>query len=179
MSGQLEALDRTLILTPRGRDAAVARGILTDARLRSEVCSDLPKLVQEIARGADLAILAEEAIHNADTRELLRDLGYEVHEAGSGGAALDLLEREPHVDLMLVDFAMPGMSGADVARRVHTTKPFMPTLFITGFADRAALAGVSESHIIGKPFHQTELAYKVRVALAEADAGHVAGLSLH
>jgi signal transduction histidine kinase len=111
------------------------------------------------------------------TAAMLRDLGYKVHEAGSGGAALDILQREPRIDLMLVDYAMPGMSGADVARRVRATNPFVPTLFITGFADRTALAGVSESHIIGKPFRQTELAHKVRVTLAEAEAGHVAGLS--
>jgi FixJ family two-component response regulator len=70
---------------------------------------------------------------------------------------------------MLIDFAMPGMSGADVARNVHTTKPAMPTLFITGYADHRALRGVRETHIIGKPFTPDELAYKVRAALAESD----------
>ena len=106
------------------------------------------------------------------TAAMLRELGYDVHEAGSGGAALELLAREPNIDLMLVDYAMPGMSGTDVARHVRATKPLLPTLFITGFADLTALVGVSESHIIGKPFHQHELAVKVRVALAEATAGH-------
>ena len=37
-------------------------------------------------------------------------------EAGSCGAALDLIEREPTIDLMIADFAMPGMNGAEVAR---------------------------------------------------------------
>lgn len=102
------------------------------------------------------------------TAELLRGLGYDVLEAGSGGAALDLLQRAPHIDLMLIDFAMPGMSGADVARSVHSSKPALPTLFITGYADHRALRGVSESRIIGKPFRPEELAFKVRAALAEA-----------
>jgi CheY-like chemotaxis protein len=39
---------------------------------------------------------------------------------------LDLLQREPRIDLMLIDFAMPGMTGADVARSVHSTKPALP-----------------------------------------------------
>ncbi|HTZ36153.1 MAG TPA: hypothetical protein VMB84_09025 [Stellaceae bacterium] len=55
-------------------------------------------------------------------------------------------------------------------------RPTLPTLFITGFADRSALAGISESHIIGKPFRQNELAQKVRMTLAEAAVGHIAGL---
>jgi CheY-like chemotaxis protein len=44
-------------------------------------------------------------------------------EAGSGGAALDLVEREPNIDLMIADFAMPGMNGAEVARLQIGVKP--------------------------------------------------------
>jgi signal transduction histidine kinase len=126
--------------------------------------------------GATILVVDDDSGVREITAAMLRELGYDVHEAGSGGAALELLAREPNIDLMLVDYAMPGMSGTDVARHVRATKPLLPTLFITGFADLTALAGVSESHIIGKPFHQHELAVKVRVALAEAEAGHVAGL---
>jgi len=104
------------------------------------------------------------------TAELLRDMGYEVLEAGSGGAAMETLQREPNIDLMLIDFALPGMTGADVARSVHASKPALPTLFITGYADHRALRGVSESHIISKPFRPDELAHKVRAALAEVGA---------
>ena len=46
-----------------------------------------------------------------------------------------LLERRANVDLMLIDFAMPGMSGAEVARRAHMTRPALPILFVTGYAD--------------------------------------------
>ena len=127
---------------------------------------------------ATILVVDDDSSVREITAAMLRDLGYEVHEAGSGGAALDLLEREPRIDLMLIDYAMPGMSGTDLARRAQAARPLMPTMFITGFADLTALAGVAESHIIGKPFHQHELALKVRIALAEADAGHVAGLSI-
>jgi CheY-like chemotaxis protein len=99
------------------------------------------------------------------TAAMLRERGYTVFEAGSGGAALDLLERVPSIDLVLIDFAMPGMSGAEVARRIQARRPAIPVLFVTGFADRAALAGVGEAHIIGKPFIGGELAEKVALAL--------------
>jgi signal transduction histidine kinase len=100
------------------------------------------------------------------TATMLRELGYEVLEAGSGGAALDLLQRVPDIDLVLIDFAMPGMSGAELASRVRARRPAPPVLFVTGFADRAALAGVGEAQIIGKPFLDSELVEKVRLALA-------------
>jgi CheY-like chemotaxis protein len=62
---------------------------------------------------------------------------------------------------------MPGMSGAEVARQARAKRPTLPILFITGFADRAALAGVSETHIVGKPFVNDELATKLRSVLVE------------
>jgi signal transduction histidine kinase len=101
------------------------------------------------------------------TSTTLRDLGYSVVEAGSGGAALDILAREPTIDLLIIDFAMPGMSGAEVARQARAKRPTLPILFITGFADRAALAGVSETHIVGKPFVNDELVTKLRSILVE------------
>jgi signal transduction histidine kinase len=101
------------------------------------------------------------------TSSLLHDLGYFVLEAGSGGAALELLEHEQRIDLMLIDFAMPGMNGAEIARLARSARPGMPILFVTGYADRAALAGVDERHIIGKPFLDDELTTKIRLALRE------------
>jgi signal transduction histidine kinase len=123
--------------------------------------------------GATILLVDDDNAVREVTAAMLRDFGYAVHEAGSGGAALDFLEREQEIDLMLIDFAMPGMSGADVARRVHMRIPSLPTLFVTGFADRTALTGVSESRIIGKPFEPGELARKVRTALAERGPSNV------
>jgi signal transduction histidine kinase len=116
------------------------------------------------AGGAQLLLVDDDSAVRSVTAEALREFGYEVLEAGSGGAALDLLERAT-VDLMIVDLAMPGMSGAELAGRVRTRRPDMPILFVTGFADRGMLADVSEAQIIGKPFAPSELADKARAAL--------------
>lgn len=120
---------------------------------------------------ARLILLDDDYAVREVTAATLRALGYTVLEAGSGGAAVELLERSANVDLMLIDFAMPGMSGAEVARRAHTTRPALPILFVTGYADRAALEGVSDAQIIGKPFVDTELHEKVRTALARRAPG--------
>ncbi|HET7679793.1 MAG TPA: response regulator [Xanthobacteraceae bacterium] len=116
--------------------------------------------------GALILLVDDDQSVREITASLLQDIGYTVLEAGSGGAALDLLEREPNINLMLVDFAMPGMNGAEVARQACGKRPNLPILFVTGFADRAALAGVSEAHVIGKPFVDDELVAKVASALS-------------
>ena len=110
---------------------------------------------------ARLILVDDDSAVRQVTAATLRELGYTVLEAASGGAALELLEHSANVDLMLIDFAMPGMSGAEVARRVQTMRPTVPILFVTGYADRAALEGVSEAQIIGKPFVDNELHEKV------------------
>jgi CheY-like chemotaxis protein len=125
---------------------------------------------------ATILLVDDDSAVREITAAMLRDLGHVVLEAGSGGGALDLLERAPKVDLILIDFAMPGMSGAEVARRVQAKRPALPILFITGFADRTALAGVSEAQIVGKPFLDDELAEKVRLALAGGGANNVVRL---
>lgn len=55
-------------------------------------------------------------------------------------------------------------------------KPALPILFVTGYADRAALEGVSEAQIIGKPFVDSELHEKLRTALARRPPGKVVRL---
>jgi len=125
---------------------------------------DDPRVDARALTGARILLVDDDNAVREVTAEALRELGYKVAEAGSGGAALDLLERI-QVDLMIVDFAMPGMSGAELAKRVRAKQSDMPILFVTGFADRTMLAGVSEAHIVGKPFAPGELADKARLAL--------------
>ncbi len=106
------------------------------------------------------------------TANILRDLGYRVTEAGSGGAALDALDgpAATAIDLLLVDYAMPGMNGAEVARAAQARRPGLPVLFVTGYADAAALADVGEAAIVQKPFRDGELPRKLETALAGSTA---------
>jgi signal transduction histidine kinase/CheY-like chemotaxis protein len=151
------------IYVPRADPQAVPRETGAPARRAEHV-------------SATILLVDDDSAVREITAAMLRDLGHVVLEAGSGGGALDLLERAPKVDLILIDFAMPGMSGAEVARRVQAKRPALPILFITGFADRTALAGVSEAQIVGKPFLDDELAEKVRLALAGGGANNVVRL---
>jgi CheY-like chemotaxis protein len=99
------------------------------------------------------------------TASILTEIGYRVIEAGSGGAALEVLDQNAEIDVMLLDFAMPGMNGAEVAREARARRPQLPILFVTGYADIAALPARGEEGVLRKPFRQEELAAKLRMVL--------------
>jgi signal transduction histidine kinase len=121
-----------------------------------------------LANGSKVLLVDDDNAVREVTAAMLRDLGYIVLEAGSGGGAFDLLDRERMIDLIVMDFAMPGMNGAEVARKARIDRPTIPILFITGFADRAAISSIDGALVIGKPFSRDDLADKVTQVLAES-----------
>ena len=121
--------------------------------------------IQPHRKGALILLLDDDEAVRDITASMLRELGYLVLAVGSGGAALDLLERNDSVDLALLDYAMPGMNGVDVAKQIHSKFPSLPILFITGYADKSALGEIGDARIIKKPFVTDELANKVHAAL--------------
>ena len=137
---------------------------------------------QHHRKGGIILLIDDDSAVREVTSSLLRELGYVVMEVGSGGAALDLLSRETSVDLVILDFAMPGMNGMDVAREVNSKYPTLPVVFVTGFADNAALEKIGDARIIKKPFVGEEFVTKVQTALAKSGHrpdGNVVALSRH
>ena len=120
------------------------------------------------ARDAGMVVLVvddDEAVRTV-TAGYLSDLGYDVIEADSGGAALETLDHHDRIDAMVLDFAMPGMNGGELARELKVRRPGAPILFATGYADAEALTDVGEDMIVRKPFTQAELARKLSRTLA-------------
>jgi CheY-like chemotaxis protein len=61
--------------------------------------------------------------------------------------------RNAEADLLIVDFAMPGMNGAEVVREVRAIRPNLPILMITGYSDTEALAELApDVPVLRKPF---------------------------
>ena len=111
---------------------------------------------------------------NDDVREitalLLRDSGYNVLEASSGSTALDVLDANPAIDLLIVDFAMPSMSGMEVLERARAKRSEIRAVFITGYADQPRLSGKFENElVIRKPFTVEQLVLVVRSALGRSE----------
>jgi signal transduction histidine kinase len=80
----------------------------------------------------------------------LRLEGFEVFEAGDGAAGLRALERESP-DALVLDYAMPGMNGAEVAKRARVLRPGLPVVFCSGYADTLALDNIEDAPLIRKP----------------------------
>ncbi|HET6805900.1 MAG TPA: PAS domain-containing protein [Frateuria sp.] len=126
---------------------------------------DNPARTQPLPQRRLALLVDDDAAVRDVTAARLRRLGFEVLEAGSGGAALDLLDRTAQVDLLVADFAMPGMNGVEVAQQARVRRPDVPVLFVTGYADQTALAGVGEERVVQKPFRDDELERKVKAAV--------------
>jgi CheY-like chemotaxis protein len=117
--------------------------------------------------GRTVLVVDDEEQVRALACETLSLLGYRVLDAASGQAALAVLEGE-RPDVMLCDYAMPGMSGAELARQARARWPQLPIIFASGHADTEAVeqAVGGEAQILRKPFDMDSLAR----ALAEAVA---------
>jgi PAS domain S-box-containing protein len=99
----------------------------------------------------------------AVTVQMLESLGYKVAQAKNGIQALDMLS--PGIDLVITDYAMPGMTGGELATLIHEKMPEMPILFVTGYADIDVL-GLKGSSVVQKPFNETDLRSKLAHALS-------------
>ncbi len=104
----------------------------------------------------------------ATTAAMLEDLGHTVIQAGDGPEMLAQLARDPDAaDLVISDYAMPIVSGADVVRRAREIVPDLPAIIITGYADVKSIARRPENvHVLAKPFSADQL----RAAIVTATA---------
>ena len=90
--------------------------------------------------------------------ESLESLGYSVRAAPDGSAGLALI-KSGIPDLLLVDFAMPGMTGVDVIKAVQKIKPALPTILATGYAETDSIDQVAGPiRVLRKPFQIDQLA---------------------
>jgi len=96
------------------------------------------------------------------TATLLRDMGHRVRMASTGLAALESIDDQ--IDLVITDFAMPGMTGAELAKLMRQSRPELKFLFITGYADTDIL-GLNEAFVVQKPYQQDVLKRQIEKIL--------------
>lgn len=136
-----------------------------------------PALCREAQDNETILVVEDDVEVLRATAETLRELGYDVLEAETAAAALELLASGRRVDLMFTDIAMPGgLSGRQLAGIVAERYPSLRVLYTSGYANRVAggAQGDATIRLLKKPYRDYELADAIRETLdhgAPAAAG--------
>ena len=116
-----------------------------------------------------MILLVDDDKHVRDTiGRGLKELGYSVRQAESGLEALAILGRE-EPQLVILDYVMPGLDGAETAREIARIAPDLPIIFSTGHAALRALRHAADgAPVLEKPFSLDELDSLIKETLTEA-----------
>lgn len=98
--------------------------------------------------------------------------GHSVIEARDGAQAVEMMNQH-HFDLLLTDIVMPIMDGITLALKVRSTRPDVPIILMTGYANesqRAHNLSVLIEELLSKPFNKDELIAAVNKALGQPSA---------
>jgi len=141
------------VFLPRAAEVAAAEVAPTN-------CDDADR------RASGVILVVED---DDDARDIaatfLKQEGFAVWPAASGQEALALLS-QGGISLVLIDYAMPGMSGAEFARRAREQQADLPIVYLTGNPDAlAAEAAPDAARVVIKPYTRADLADAVRQAL--------------
>jgi PAS domain S-box-containing protein len=118
--------------------------------------------------GETVLVVEDECVVRELIVEVLGDLGYRALEAADGPAGLQILQSRERIDLLVTDMGLPGLNGRQVADAGRALRPGLKVLFMTGYAENAALAsGFLDPgmEMITKPFPIEAIADRIRAIL--------------
>ena len=127
-------------------------------------------------RGAAVLVVEDDPRVSRSTVAALEELGYRPYPCASGREALAILQREPHLALVVTDVMMPEMTGTELAAEVQRRRPDMRILFVTGYVGEAGDADDLSGHaVLRKPFTVAALAASVEAALGGVNGNGLSG----
>jgi signal transduction histidine kinase len=145
-------------------------GVGTSVKLFLPTTEDRPPASSEsVSRapqgdGERVLVIEDDPAVRMLVREVLEELRYQPVEFADPLAAISYLASDARIDLMVSDVGLPGMNGRELAETARAYRPSMPILFITGYAENAAIrAGFLGANMamVTKPFSLDDLAEKV------------------
>jgi CheY-like chemotaxis protein len=127
-------------------------------------------------RACSVLLVDDDALVSEPTVALLEQLGHRVLVAATGQLALDVLRLEPTIELVITDYAMPGMNGLELAARIREFRPKLPIILATGYAEVPS----GEEHDLprlDKPYRLDALAAVIAQAIDQSGSSNVVPLS--
>ncbi|MGV8831689.1 MAG: response regulator [Devosia sp.] len=125
-------------------------------------------------KAARILVVDDDALINMNAVDMVEQLGHTALQAFSGRDALTILASDQGIDLLMTDYAMPGMSGLELATQARTLRPNLPILLVTGYSELPGDAPIDLPHL-SKPYQQTDLADHLMVLLNAPGSGVDAG----
>jgi CheY-like chemotaxis protein len=146
----------------------VATPAAVPEREAARALASMPRLVGQAGRGRVL-VVEDDALVRDFTAATLRDLGYEVLEAGDADVGWEILTTADRIDLLCTDIMMPGsMNGFQLAQKALGRRPDLRLVYMSGFPDKALESAKPVNGnvpYIAKPFSGGELAESLARAM--------------
>jgi CheY-like chemotaxis protein len=170
--GLTEQLGGRLVLKSRKGEGTTAELWLPVAKVEQEtVREDKQVPGKEAWRGVRplvVLVVDDDRLVLMNTAAMLEDLGHTVLEANSGKQALDILQREKKVDLVVTDQVMPHMIGTELAEVITAERPNLPIILATGYAELPP-GKHADMPKLAKPFNQRGLAQALSETIQAAE----------
>lgn len=116
------------------------------------------------ARSLRVLLVDDDILVSMGAADMLLDLGHSVTEAQSGAHALKLLETHSPFDIVVTDYAMPGMNGFELAQQIKRSNPRLPIILATGYAELPSDRSIEFGHL-SKPYTADALAAALEKAV--------------
>jgi signal transduction histidine kinase len=123
--------------------------------------ADLREQAAAPARAANIPslrvlVVDDDPFVGESTAAMIEDLGHMAINVESAAGALEAMRSEPSIDIVITDYAMPGKNGAELAADIRQSRPDLPVVISTGYADAPWYA--LDLPRLDKPFQQDDLA---------------------
>jgi two-component system cell cycle sensor histidine kinase/response regulator CckA len=144
-------------------EAPAITGAMTAADTLAKAATDLT------GHGIILLVEDEEGLRALNARGL-SSRGYTVLEASNGVEAIEVLEKQGSVDLVVSDVVMPEMDGPTLLKELRRRDPSVKIIFVSGYAEEAFSKNLPEQEqyaFLAKPFTLKQLVAVVKQTLAE------------
>ena len=107
-------------------------------------------------RSLRVLVVDDDPFVGESTAAMIEDLGHMAINVESAAGALEVMRSEPSIDIVITDYAMPGKNGAELAADIRQSRPDLPVVISTGYAD--APWHLLDLPRLDKPYQQGDLA---------------------